>query len=174
MSGTAGELAKYLGAALAGDAHVRISGVASPEKARPEHLIYVDSAKQLERAKASAARCVLVSEGVAMAGKTTLAVKEPKLAFAKAAEWIAPRETPSAGIHPTAVVASSAKVSASAHIGPYVVVEEDAAIGEGAVIEAFCFVGRGARVGESCRLHPHVTLYAESKLGRAWSCIRAW
>jgi UDP-3-O-[3-hydroxymyristoyl] glucosamine N-acyltransferase len=165
MSGTAGELAKYLAAALAGDAHVRISGVASPEKAGPEDLIYVDSAKQLERAKASAAGCVLVSEGVAMAEKTTLAVKEPKLAFAKAAEWITPRETPSAGIHPTAVVASSAKVSASAHIGPYVVVEEDAAIGEGAVIEAFCFVGRGAHMGESCRLHPHVTLYAGSKLG---------
>ena len=165
MSGTAGELAKYLGAALAGDAHVRVSGVAGPEKARVEDLIYVDSVKQMERARASAARCVVVSEGMEIAAKTTLAVKEPKLAFAKAAEWIAPRQAPRPGIHGTAVVAPSAEVSATAYIGPYVVVEEDATIGEGAVIEAFCFVGRGARVGDSCWLHPHVTLYAGSKLG---------
>jgi UDP-3-O-[3-hydroxymyristoyl] glucosamine N-acyltransferase len=46
------------------------------------------------------------------------------------------------------------------------VIEERAEIGAGTVIEAFCFVGRGALVGENCRLHPRVTLYAGSRLGR--------
>jgi UDP-3-O-[3-hydroxymyristoyl] glucosamine N-acyltransferase len=165
MSRTAAELAQYLDATLAGDSQARISGVASPEKATPEDLIYVDSRKQFTRAEASAARCAILSEGLTIAGKTLLAVKEPKLAFAKAAAWLAPREAPKPGIHPTAVIAATAQIAAGVFIGPYVVVEDDAAIGRDTVIEAFCFVGRSARIGESCWLHPHVTLYAGSKLG---------
>ncbi len=44
MKRTAGELAQYLGAHLDGDAGTLISGVASPEKARAEDLIYLDLA----------------------------------------------------------------------------------------------------------------------------------
>ena len=68
MSRTAAELAQYLDATLAGDSQARISGVASPEKAGPENLLYVESRKQVTRAEASAARCVILSEGLTVAG----------------------------------------------------------------------------------------------------------
>lgn len=162
---TAGDLAKYLGAKLDGDAAARVSGVASPERAGAEDLIYVDSAKHQERAAGSAAACVIVGTGMRIAGKTVLEAREPKLAFAKAAALLTQEAARRPSVHATAIVAPTAKIAPSAFVGPYVAVEDDAVVGEGSVIEAFCFLGRGARVGGNCRLHPRVTLYAGAKLG---------
>jgi UDP-3-O-[3-hydroxymyristoyl] glucosamine N-acyltransferase len=168
MKRTAGELAQYLGARLDGDAGTLISGVASPENARAEDLIYLASLSHADRAAESAARCVLAPDGTRLAGKTVIEVRHPKLAFAKAAAWLlsetaAPSK--SAAIHPTAVIAPNTKFGAGVSVGPYVVIEEGVEIGDGTAIGPFCFVGRGSKVGEDCRLHPRVTLYAGSQLG---------
>src|SRR5580658_5741063 len=88
MTRTAGELAEYLKATMNGDARAPISGVAGPEKARAEDLIYLDSPRHRDRVAESAARCVLASPGTRLGGKTILEVSDPKLAFAKAAAWL--------------------------------------------------------------------------------------
>lgn len=165
MSFTAGDLAKYLGATLDGDTTARVSGVASPEKARAEDLIYVDSPRQEERAAASKANCVIAGKTTRIGGKTVLQVNEPKLAFAKAAARFTKATASRPGVHPTAIIAPTAGVAPSAFVGPYVVIEDDVTIGEGTIIEAFCFLGQGARVADGCRLHARVTLYAGTKLG---------
>lgn len=165
MTRTAGELAKYLGAKLEGDAQAPLSGVASPESAGAGDLIYADSPKQVERAAQSAARCVLTQPDVGLPGKTRLEVSDPKFAFAKAAGWLLPAAAPSPGVHPTAIIASNASIAPSVAIGPYVVIEEDVKVGKETQIEAFSFLGRGARVGDRCRLHPRVTLYPGTRLG---------
>jgi UDP-3-O-[3-hydroxymyristoyl] glucosamine N-acyltransferase len=165
MIRTAGELAKYLGAELQGDDLAPVSGVASPEFARVDDLIYMDSSQQRARAASCAARCVIAKPGMAIEGKTILAVSQPKFAFAKAADWLLPKDRFSPTVHPTAIVAAQAKLAPDVFLGPYAVVEEKTEIGSGTVIEAFCFLGRGSHVGENCRLHPRVTLYAGSRLG---------
>jgi UDP-3-O-[3-hydroxymyristoyl] glucosamine N-acyltransferase len=165
MMRTAGELAKYLGATIVGDSTAEISGVAGPERARPGDLIYLDSLLHQERARESAARCVLARGGIRLVGKTILEVSEPKFAFIKAAEWLSPEPASTAAIHQTAIVAPDANLGTSVCIGPYVVIEQGVEIGSGTVIEAFCFLGRGTRVGENCRLHPRVTFYAGSLVG---------
>lgn len=162
---TAGELAKHLGAELHGDAAARVSGVASPERAGAEDLIYVESAKHQERAAGSRAACVIAGGGTRIAGKTVIEAREPKLAFAKAAALLLKEAAPRPGVHATAIVAPTATIAPSAFVGPYVVIEDEAVVGEASAIEAFCFLGRGARVGGKCRLHPRVTLYAGASLG---------
>jgi UDP-3-O-[3-hydroxymyristoyl] glucosamine N-acyltransferase len=166
MKSTAGELAKYLGAELEGDAQVAVSGVAGPGDARAGDLIYVDAPRNVARAEASAARCVLAQPGMRIAGKTILEIKEPKFAFAKAAAWIIAGAAPTGGLHPTAVVSPGARIGIGVFVGPCAVIEEDVEIGAGSIIEAFCYVGHGARIGDGCRLHPRVTLYPGARLGR--------
>ena len=51
MNRTAGDLAKYLGARLEGDAAAPLRGVASPERAGAEDLIYLASSRHAERAQ---------------------------------------------------------------------------------------------------------------------------
>src|SRR5579884_3381940 len=90
MNRTAADLAAYLGATISGDPRASLSGVAGPEKARPEDLIYLDSSKNRERAANSAARVVLAHPSVRLNAKTIIEVAQPKLAFAKAAAWLVP------------------------------------------------------------------------------------
>ena len=164
MSRTAGELAQYLEAKLEGDPLLPISGVASPEQAGAEDVIYLASPRQRDRAASSPARCVIARPGARFEGKAMLESANPKLAFAKAAAWLLPPQLVRGEIHPTAVVAKSAHVGPNVSIGPYVVIEEAAQIGAGTRIDAFCFVGSGAMVGENCWLHPRVTLYPGARL----------
>jgi UDP-3-O-[3-hydroxymyristoyl] glucosamine N-acyltransferase len=166
MTYTAGELAKFLGATIVGDTQTPLSGVAMPENARVEDLIYVDSPQHRQRAEDSRAKCVLAPVGLQLKGKTILAAENPKLAFAKAAARLLPKFAPPPGVHPTAIVASSAKLGLNVFIGPYVVIEDEVEIGDGSIVEAFCFLGRGSSTGEECRLHPRVTLYANSRLAK--------
>lgn len=165
MTRTASELAEYLGAKFEGDARARISGIASPERAREEDLIYADSASQAGRAAASQARCVVGPAGLRLAGKTILEVNDPKFSFAKAAAWILPKGEIKSGAHSSAVIASSAKIGARVSIGAYVVIGEEVSIGDETIIEAFCCLGRGSRVGDHGWLHPRVTLYPGAVLG---------
>jgi UDP-3-O-[3-hydroxymyristoyl] glucosamine N-acyltransferase len=165
MNRTAGELAEYLNATLQGDAHTLISGAASPERARPSDLIYLDSVRHAERVAASSSLCVLAPAGTRLSGKTILESPNPKFAFAKAAAWLASTLAPQGTIHATAIISAAAKLGLNVSVGPYAVIEQGAEIGDGSVIEAFCFVGRDCQIGEHCRLHPRVTLYAGSRLG---------
>lgn len=162
---TAAELAKFLNAEISGDGEAVVSGVAAPEDARGEDLIYVAAEKHGPRAEASAARCVVVAEGIKLQGKTTLAVAEPKLAFARAAERLVEPAPIATGRHATALIDASARLANSVAVGPYAVIEAGVSIGANTQIGAFCCVGRGTEIGESCRLFPRVSLYAGAKLG---------
>jgi len=164
MAHTASELARFLGCAMEGDGARVISGVAAPDSARASDLIYVDNPKHLERAAASAARCAVIAPGLALAGKTLLRAANPKLTFARAAEWLLPPVPIAVGIHPTAVIASTARLAAGVAVGPYVVIEGGVEIGAGTEIGAFCFLGANAAIGEQCRLYPRATLYAGARL----------
>lgn len=162
---SAGELARFLDCALQGDASSPVRGVAGPDRAGAEDLIYLDSPRFEERALQSQARCVIVAPGVSLAGKTLLFAAHPKLAFARAAAWIVPPPVIAQGIHPSAVIAPSAHLSAGAAVGPFAVIEDDVSVGPDAQIGAFCYIGRGAEIGAACRLYPRVTVCAAVKIG---------
>lgn len=164
MALTARELAEFIGAKLLGDDSEVVSGIAAPESAGPQDLIYLDSLRHQIRAQESAAKCVLAPLGLSLKDKTTLEVENPKLAFAKASVRLLPNYLPPPGVHPSAIVASSARINPNVFIGPYVVIEDEVEIGEHSIVEAFCFLGRGSSIGKKCRLHPRVTLYPGVKL----------
>ena len=161
---TANELAQYLSCAIEGDAAVRLRGVAGPERAGEEDLVYLDSPRHVERVVRSAARCVITTTGLRVTGKTLLLADRPKLAFARAAAWLAP-PVQAKGVHPTAVIAKSAQMGAGVTVGPFAVIEEEVTVGAGSEVGAFGFLGRGVRVGAGCRLHPRVTVYGGTQLG---------
>ncbi len=165
MTRTTKELADYLSCSLEGDGTARVSGVASPASAGGEDLIYVDSPRHLEQASSSAARCAIVAPGLSVPGKILLRGANPKVLFARAAEWLLPRCPIATGIHPTAVIAATSRIDPGAAVGPFAVIEGEVRIGAGAEIGAFCFVGRGARIGAGCRLFPRVTIYQGARLG---------
>lgn len=165
MKKTTQELADAVGGTVDGDAALVVSGVAAPERASASDLIYVESAKHAARAQESAAHCVIAPLGVALPNKTVLRSAAPKLSFAKAAALLIERPRIANGVHPTAVIASMAKIGAGVSIGPYAVVGDNSQIGAGTEIGPHVVIGSGCRIGENCRLHARVTLYDHVQLG---------
>jgi UDP-3-O-[3-hydroxymyristoyl] glucosamine N-acyltransferase len=159
------EIATLLSGELEGDGSVDISGIAGLESAGPSDLSFADGVRALEHAKLSTAGCILISSQRALQGKTTIAVSNPKLALIKAAAALLPAPRPEPGIHPTAVVASSARVAQDASIGAQAVIEAGANIGARTSIAAGAFIGRGVEVGADCIIHPRVTIYPNVRIG---------
>jgi UDP-3-O-[3-hydroxymyristoyl] glucosamine N-acyltransferase len=165
MRYTAGELAKAIGVRVEGEVSVEVTGVAAPERAGLKELIYVDSAKNVDRAMASPALCVIAADELSFPGKTVLRSAQPKVGFAKAAALLRERAPLATGIHPTAIVAPLARLGANVSLGPYVVIGEDVHIGDGTQIASHTVIGAGSWIGENCWIHPRVTFYSGVRIG---------
>ena len=159
------DLAKAVQAQLEGDANRFVTGVAAPERAGVDDLIYVEDSKHADRAIASRSLCVVAPEGVALPGKTVLRSAKPKVAFAKIAALLAVPLRIEEEIHPTAIVAPDAKIGAHVKIGAYAVIGKNAHIGDATHIGPHCVIGAESRIGSACRFHPRVTLYDGVRVG---------
>ncbi|HET9942549.1 MAG TPA: UDP-3-O-(3-hydroxymyristoyl)glucosamine N-acyltransferase, partial [Terriglobia bacterium] len=145
MKRTTIQLAEFLGGTLKGRSDLALEGVASLKNAGPADLSYAEE-KFHEDARASKAGCILVKSGTFL-GQNIILVPNPKLAFAKAAEWLYHEASAETFVHPTAVV------------------EPDVVIGKGTRIGPGCAIGAGVRIGDDCVVHPRVTIYPNVEIG---------
>src|SRR5271169_2534991 len=141
------EIASVLGATLEnGDPNAEITGVAGIEEAVAGHLTFVANPKYAAAAKTTAASAVIVSEDFPAISTAMLRSKNPYLAFARAIDLFYQAPQYPAGIHPTAILAPTAKLGIDAHVGAYVVIGDDVRIGNNAVLLPHVVIYRGARI----------------------------
>jgi UDP-3-O-[3-hydroxymyristoyl] glucosamine N-acyltransferase len=162
------QIASALGARLEnGSPDTEITGVAGIEEAGPDHLTFVANPKYASAARTAKAGAIIVAENFPYIPSAMLRSGNPYLAFAKAIElfYQPPKYAP--GVHPTAVIHSSAKIGENAHIGPYVVVSEDVRIGKNAVLLAHVVVYPGAKIGDSFLAHAHAVVREYCRIGNS-------
>jgi UDP-3-O-[3-hydroxymyristoyl] glucosamine N-acyltransferase len=122
--------------------------VAGIEEASPGQVTFVSNPRYAAAARTTQAGAVLVAPNFPNIAAATLRLANPYLAFAHVIGLFHPAPAYPPGVHPTAVVDSSASIGAGAHIGAYVV------------------VGAGVRLGEDAVLLPHVVIYPGVTAGR--------
>jgi len=166
-----GELAERLGCKLEGNAAVEITGVAGIEAAAAGQVTFLSNRKYMPALATTRASAVLAAAGVEIerkSGAPPLAVlrsANPYLDFARALElFFKPVKYP-AGIHPTAVIAASARIGTGAHIGPYCFVDENAEIGRNAVLHSFVTIYHHARIGDDFFAHAHSVVREGCQIG---------
>lgn len=165
---TLAEVAEMVGGTLHGDPAAEVSGVESLKRARSKHVSFFIDGPHRASFLACRAGAVLVKPGTQKPERVgaLIEVADPDEAFTRLYCSLLPEAAPPApGVHPTAVVAKSAKVDATAHLGPYVVIGENAVIGAGAVVHAHCVVMEGSTVGDRSVLYPHCVLREFVTLG---------
>ncbi len=162
---TVSELAEFCGGRAEGNLERRIAGVASPEGAAVEHLVFADSEKNERAALESAAGCVVVREQTHAPGRTVIRHAQPKLAFARLAAKLHEAPRPGAGVHPQASVDASAKLAPGVSVAAGAVIGARATIGANTIVGAGCVIGDDCRIGENGRLYPRVTLYPGVAIG---------
>jgi len=153
-----GELAKQLGATAEGDASIEITGVAGLDEAGASELSFLSNPKYFRKLKTTAAAAVIVGRDAKVEGRTVLRADNPYLTFAKALEIFHPPHRPPVGIHPTAVIAPSAKLGRNPSIGPYVVIEEGVELGDDCVLKSFAVAYRDAKIGDRFFAHSHAVV----------------
>lgn len=147
------------------DGNTEITGVAGIEEAAAGQITFVANPKYAAIAKTTAASAVIVSDDFPAISTGMLRSKNPYLAFARAINLFYKAPAYEAGVHPTAVVAPTAKVGKGSHIGAYVVIEDDVVIGDNAVLLPHVVIYRGARVGNGFFAHAHAVVREFCVLG---------
>jgi UDP-3-O-[3-hydroxymyristoyl] glucosamine N-acyltransferase len=161
-------LAEKLGCRLIGDGSVTVSRVSSLKSANSDSLVFVDEAKHLHPAIASAATAIIAGNFAESASvparKPMLISPQPRLTFARAAKLLHDPGAHGRSIHPSAIVAASV-IGSNVDIGPRVVVGEQVNIGDGSTIGAGSVIGDSVKIGAHCRIDANVTIYSGVTVG---------
>ncbi len=144
---TADELAKEIGAEVAGDGSVSILSCTTLEDAKEGQLSFLSNPKyvrQLDNTKASAVVCA----GIKNDRLTLLKAPDPYFAFMQAIVRLhGHRKHPHAGVHP------------AAHVDP------SASVGEGTVVYPGVFIGPNSRIGRDCIIYANAVIYDNCVIG---------
>jgi len=160
------DLAALLGATWEGDGSRVLKRVAPLEDAVPGDLSFVSHIRFHAQAESSEASCLLVADAYPNhSGQTLIRVPDPRAAVVVAIAHLHPPKSTAAGIHPSAVVASTAKLAPGVSLGPYVTIGDGAEIGEGTTIGAGSSIGDHVRIGARCLFHAGVRIYHDVTIG---------
>lgn len=166
MSITLTELARRIGARLVGDGNSVISGVATLAGALPGTITFLTNPRYRKHLQATQAGAVILREDdLEFCPTSALVVANPHLAFARAAELFVPAADAAPGIHPTAVVADTARIEPGASIGAHTVIGAGCVIGADVVIGPGCVLEHDVSIGAATRLVANVTIYYGCRIG---------
>jgi UDP-3-O-[3-hydroxymyristoyl] glucosamine N-acyltransferase len=165
---TASDIAALVGGALTGDAGAEVRALAPLDRATPQDLSFLASAKYTTLYERTNAGAVLVAPEFARVPTTAAArivVEKPHDAMLTVLPRLyrAPRREP--GVHASARLGRGVSLGSDVTIGPYAVIGEGAVIGDRTWVDAHAVVGAGVKIGEDARLYPGVTLYSGTTLG---------
>ena len=165
MPYTAAQIAEQLCGDVIGDASVQITGFAQANNARAGDLTFAENETHFSAAEQGPASAILVSDPFTSASKVLIRVKNARVAVARLLPLFFPPHQEPAGIHPTAVIDSTAVVDPTAHIGAHCVVQAGVKIGARSVLMGGNHLGKGCQLGDDVCLFPNVVLYPRTQIG---------
>jgi UDP-3-O-[3-hydroxymyristoyl] glucosamine N-acyltransferase len=159
------ELAQRLQCELQGDGTVEITGVNSIDDAKANEVTFVANKKYLSKLATLKAAAVILSPADPEVPLPSLRTPNPYLAFAKTLELFSPPLMPPVGIHPTAVIAPTARIGEQVSIGPYAVISDDVVIGDHARIYAHVVIYPNVHIGNHFTAHAGVVVREGTRIG---------
>ncbi len=149
---TAAHIAQHVGGELVGQPDTPITGISDFNQAQPGQLTLIGTKKFAKRWHDCPASIALIKRGLDCPqahGKTLILVDNPDLAFSKALSLFAPPPIHAEpGIHPTAIIHSSATLGQNVRVG------------------AHALIGPNVTLGDHCVLHNNVTILDHTTLGK--------
>jgi UDP-3-O-[3-hydroxymyristoyl] glucosamine N-acyltransferase len=185
------EIAELVGGELMGDGDIEITSVADISRAQPGQLAFCEKYDDIPE---TAASCVLVSvtpsdvpggnvsvnergsdnsapqaETRPVARVSVIVTKNPKLAFANAAQKLVPYKRLYEGggetLDPTAIRSDPMMIK-TGNIGKFVTIGEDSYIGEGSQIGDGVRIGNNVEIDKHVIIHQNCVIYDNVRIGR--------
>ncbi len=160
------DIISRLGGELRGN-DIAVKRIAPSDQAGVDDITFLANPKYKTAVLESGAGAVIVSAKAAddFAGRNLIVVDDPYLYFAQVARLFHPVLKAVAGIHPSAVVESSAVVPTSCEIGAHAYIGANTVLGEGCRILAGAVVEHDCRLGDEVVIHPNAVIYYGCTLG---------
>jgi UDP-3-O-[3-hydroxymyristoyl] glucosamine N-acyltransferase len=167
------DIAALLHAEVAGGDDVEIRRVAKIEEAGEGDISFIANPKYTRFLSSTKASAVIVSrklnaaeEGATAVLPALVRVDDPYASFLKVLVAFHPPKDPlPPGIHPTAIIAASAKLGAGVRIGAHVVIGENCSIGDGTMILHGTVIADDVTIGPASLLYAIVTVREGCHIG---------
>lgn len=172
MEFTAEAIAGFLKGEIEGNPEIKVSTVAKIEEGHSGALSFLANPKYEHYIYSTESSIVLVNKSfVPSSGikATLIRVDNAYEAFATLLRLVDQSKPRKKGIHPTAVIETSAKIGSDVFIGPYSYIGENCVIGDGCSVYPNSYIGDNTKLGNNCTLNPGVTIYHDCVIGEG--CI---
>jgi UDP-3-O-[3-hydroxymyristoyl] glucosamine N-acyltransferase len=172
MEFTASVIAGFLKGEVEGNPGISVNTIAKIEEGHEGALSFLANPKYEHYLYTTDSSIVLVNKTFVPSEKvkaTLIRVDNAYESFAALLRLVDQARPKKKGIHPAAVIESSAKVGSDAYIGPHAYIGENCQIGDGCSVYPNVYIGDNTKVGNNCVLYPGVTVYHECVLGEG--CI---
>lgn len=171
MAYTVSELAHALDAEAVGDLSLLLNSPNQPELARPDQIALAMDPVFAEKIKRGSAQVALLWQGADWQGfdlKAAIFVKRARFALAGVNALFEKRPIAPVGIHPSAIISTSAVIGENASIGAFVIIEDGVSIGRNARILSHCSIAAETRIGDDCLLYQGVRLGSRITIGNGF------
>jgi UDP-3-O-[3-hydroxymyristoyl] glucosamine N-acyltransferase len=172
MEFTAEAIAGFLKGEIEGNPEIKVSTVAKIEEGHSGALSFLANPKYEHYIYSTKSSIVLVNKSfVPSSGikATLIRVDNAYEAFATLLRLVDQSRPRKKGIHPTAVIETTAKVGSDVYIGPYSYIGENCIIGDGCSVYPNVYIGDNTKLGTNCTINPGVTIYHDCVIGEG--CI---
>jgi UDP-3-O-[3-hydroxymyristoyl] glucosamine N-acyltransferase len=168
MEFTAATIAGFLKGEVEGNPDTVVNNVAKIEEGHKGDLSFLANPKYEQYIYTSESSVVLVSRSFVASSEikaTLIRVDNPYEAFASLLKLVDQARPRKKGIHPTAVIETSARIGSDVYIGPYAYIGENSVIGDNSSVYPHSYIGDNTKIGKNCTLYSGVKIYHDCILG---------
>lgn len=168
MEFTAATIAGFLKGEIEGDPETTVNTIARIEEGLPGALSFLANPKYEHFIYSTRSSVVLVNRTFKASGTieaTLIRVDNAYEAFASLLKLVDQARPRKKGIHPTAVIETSARIGSDVYIGAYSYIGENCIIGSNCSVYPHVYIGDNSRIGDNCTINPGVTVYHECIIG---------
>jgi UDP-3-O-[3-hydroxymyristoyl] glucosamine N-acyltransferase len=172
MEFTAATIAGFLQGEIEGNPDVKVNTISKIEEGREGSLSFLANPKYEHYIYSTGSSIVLVNKNFIPAEKinaTLIRVENSYEAFASLLRLVDQARPRKKGVHPTAIIETTAKTGTDVYIGPYAYIGENCVIGDGCSVYPHVYIGDNTKLGRNCTIYPGVKIYHECVLGEG--CI---
>jgi UDP-3-O-[3-hydroxymyristoyl] glucosamine N-acyltransferase len=160
------KLAQVVGGETRGTCEELITGISGIREAQKGQITFLANpkySKDLEQTQASA---VIVGPQIPATELPVIITSNPYLAYAKVAQFFAPRIKHPIGISPLASVGENCRFGADVSVYPFVYIGNHTEIEDEVVLFSGVFLGDGVRIGKGTLIYPNVSILSGSIIGQ--------
>jgi UDP-3-O-[3-hydroxymyristoyl] glucosamine N-acyltransferase len=170
MEFTAAIIAGFLKGEIEGNPDIKVNTIAKIEEGTDGALSFLANPKYEHYIYTTGSSIVLVNKTFKPSRKieaTLIRVEDAYEAFASLLRLVDQARPRKKGVHPTAVIESSATVGSDVYIGPYAYIGENCVVSDGCSLYPHVYIGDNTRMGKNCTFYSGVKIYHDCVIGES-------